>query len=395
MANQPGALLRLARTPPSIDLVSTIDALRTQNRSAPDAERHAVRSQKAGLMSTLVAQIAPQRSTQYSALADALASQELLLSPLGQHITNMERVEIGGEAYLRFDMPVEPGEDQVRELGQLAMTQAFFVYYDRLGEVEGPLLRPIDPHVTRALPETLVTSRRYKGKTNELFTHFMCNVARFSNIPSGRPWDTLRVFDPLAGGGTTLFTALVLGASVAGVEKNATDVESTAAFVRNYAREQGITCSEKQEKVRGIGKRWVYTIGKGKTQQCVLAHGDTADSVALISGFRPHLIVTDLPYGIQHKGELVSLLSSALPVWASLLPPGGAMVLSWESRPLSRADLVALVESASPLVVLQDPPYLNLAHRVDRVIKQRDVLVARRPRSSHSDDVPQGPIPGK
>jgi len=346
-------------------------------------------------MSTLVAQIAPQRSTQYSALADALAPQELLLSPLGQHITDIQRIEMGGEAYLRFDMPKEPDEDQARELGLLAMTQAFFVFYERLGDVEGPLLRPIDPHVARALPETLVTARRYKGKTNELFTHFMCNIARFSSLPAGRPWDTLRVLDPLAGGGTTLFTALVLGASAAGVEKSAADVESTAAFVRNYAREQGIACSEKQEKVRGIGKRWVYTIGKGRTQQCVLAHGDTADSAALISGFRPHLIVTDLPYGIQHKGELVSLLSSALPIWASLLPPGGVMVLAWESRPFSRAEMMALVESTSPLVVLQDPPYPNLAHRVDRVIKQRDVLVARHPRSSHGEDVRKGAIPGE
>ncbi len=344
-------------------------------------------------MSTLVTQIAPQRSTQYSALAHALATQELLLSPLGHQITSIRQVALGGEAYLLFDMPQEPDAGQAHELGMLATTRSLFVYYDQLGDVEGPLLRPIDPQVTRALPETLVTARRYKGKTNELFTHFMCNVARFSSALSNRPWDTLRVFDPLAGGGTTLFTALTLGASAAGVEKNATDVGSTATFVKSYMREQGIACSEKQERVPGVGRRWVYTIGKGKTQQCLLAHGDTADSAALISGFRPHLIVTDLPYGIQHKGDLVSLLSRALPVWASLLPPGGALVLAWECRPLARPDMIALVESTSPLVVLQDPPYSNLAHRVDRVIKQRDVLVARHPRSPRGEDTQKDSSP--
>jgi hypothetical protein len=39
--------------------------------------------------------------------------------------------------------------------------------------------------------------------------------------------------------------------------------------------------------------------------------------------------------------------------------------------------MIAIVESVSPLTVLDDPPYNMLAHRVDRVIKQRDVLIAR------------------
>ena len=105
--------------------------------------------------------------------------------------------------------------------------------------------------------------------------------------------------------------------------------------------------------------------------------GETVDSAALISGFRPHLIVADLPYGIQHQGELTDLLTQALPVWAGLLPPSGTLALAWESRRFPRVDMIELVESASPLAVLNEPPYDGLAHRVDRVIKERDVLVAR------------------
>jgi hypothetical protein len=42
--------------------------------------------------------------------------------------------------------------------------------------------------------------------------------------------------------------------------------------------------------------------------------------------------------------------------------------------------MVSLVESASrgSLEVLNESPYDMLAHRVDRVIKRRDVLVARK-----------------
>jgi hypothetical protein len=326
-------------------------------------------------MTTLVAQIAPQRSTQYAALANDLAPHELRLAL--PNASGIVAVELGGQAYLQFDLPAEPGQEQVHELGLLAMTTAFFVRYEQLGTVRGPLLRPIDTGFKPALPRELMMARRYRGKTNELFTHFMCNIARYSSALARRSWDTLRVYDPLVGGGTTLLTALVLGASVAGVDHNAKDVGSTASFLRQFSREQGIALGEKRERLKKVGQRWLFSLGKDRSQTCLLAHGDTGDSQALISGFRPHLIVADLPYGIQHHGELVALLTRALPVWASLLPPSGAMVLAWESRRYPREEMVALVESVAPLSVLNDPPYDALAHRVDRVIKQRDVLVAR------------------
>lgn len=329
-------------------------------------------------VTTLLAQIAPQRSTQYTALASALAPHELRLSPLGDQISAIAHVELGGQAYLKFEMAAAPDASQARELGMLAMTSAFFLYHERLGEHDGPFLRPIETRFESLFPPDLVMARRYKGKTNELFTHFMCNVARFSSGFSRRPWRTLRVFDPLAGGGTTLFTALILGADVAGVEKNAQHVQSTVAFLKRYAREQGIACQLREGRLKKLGKRWWFTLGKDTPQQCVLARGETAQSAALISGFKkPHLIVADLPYGIQHHGKLTTLLTEALPVWASMLPPGGAMALAWESTRFPRADMMALAESASPLAVLDEPPYNMLAHRVDRVIKQRDVLVAR------------------
>ena len=326
-------------------------------------------------MPTWVAQIAPQRSTQYSELASALAPHELQLAM--PDAAEIAPVILGGQAYLQFDLPAEPDADQIRELGMLAMTSAFFVRYERLGDVAGPLLRPIETQFTPALPRDLMMARRYRGKTNELFTHFLCNVARFSSALARRPWDTLRVYDPLAGGGTTLLAALVLGASVAGVDHNAKDIQSTVSFLQQFAREQRIAIKEKHERLKTVGQRWLFTLGKDGAQTCLLAQGDTADSHALISGFRPHLIVADLPYGIQHHGELVALLTQALPVWASLLPPSGAMVLAWESRRYGRADMIALVESVAPLSVLNDPPYDAMTHRVDRVIKQRDVLVAR------------------
>ena len=133
----------------------------------------------------------------------------------------------------------------------------------------------------------------------------------------------------------------------------------------------------KEERLRQLGHRWSFGIGKGTVCQCVLAKGDTARSKELIAGFKPHLIVTDLPYGIQHHGELTGLLQSALPAWASLLQPGGALVFSWDATRFTRDEMLALVTSSGPWAVRGEPPYDRLGHRVDRVIKRRDVLVAR------------------
>ena len=328
-------------------------------------------------MSVMIAQIAPQRSTQYAALASALAPQELLLSPVGVLVRALEPLRLGGQDYLRAELEADLTEGLRRELGQLALTSAFFYCHEGLGGIRGPLLQPIEHGFQPALPRALLTTRRYRGKTNELFTHFMCNVARFGSGFAREPWDTLRVFDPLAGGGTTLFSALVLGADAAGVEHNPRDVESTVTYLHKFMRAEGIPCREKKERLRQVGQRWTFDIGRSRTQRCLLCRGETARSDELLEGFKPHLIVGDLPYGIQHRGALQELLTQALPVWASLLPAEGAMVLAWESTRFSRADMVALIEAVAPLTVLQQPPYDRLAHRVDRVIKRRDVVVAR------------------
>jgi hypothetical protein len=330
-------------------------------------------------MTTIVAQIAPQRSTQYSEIASALAPHELALSPLGGQISAIEPCTLGGQSYLKFELAAEPGEKLVRELGTLAMTSAFFLYFDQLGEYAGPLLRPLETGFTPFMSQDFVTARRYKGKTNEMFTHFLCNVARFSSAFAHRPWGSLRVLDPLAGGGTTLFVALMLGAEAAGIERNAKDVQTTAAFIKRYTREQGISCKAKEERLKTLGRRWWFTLGKEQQKRCLLVKGEAAQAVELTNGFKqPHLIVTDLPYGIQHTGALSDLLTEALPAWESLLPEGGALAMSWESTRFPRETMIDVVAGASNITVLNTPPYDALAHRVDRVIKQRDVIVAHK-----------------
>jgi tRNA G10 N-methylase Trm11 len=258
------------------------------------------------------------------------------------------------------------------------MTNSFFFYYKELKSIKGPFLKPVDIPDNHTLPYDFPMTRRYKGKTNEIFTHFLCNVARYSSSFSRHSWRDLRIFDPLAGGGTTLFTALYLGAETAGVEKRSKDVQSTVTFLKQYTKEQRIPCRLKEERLKKSIKRFWFTIGTDQ-QKCLLVNGDTADSAHLISGLkRPHCIVTDLPYGIQHGGQITELITSALPEWLSILLPGGTIVMTWDSSRFSRKDMIYLMMSISPINILVGNAYEKMAHRVDRVIKVRDVIVARK-----------------
>jgi hypothetical protein len=328
----------------------------------------------------IVAQLAPQRSTQYSNLARDLAAAELLASPIGSTLQDVSLQKIAGQDYVQFSLPGPITDETARLLASMAMLGGVFETFDSIGDVSGPLLRPVPATHPAFISPDMAATRRYKGKTNEAFTHFLCNMAKYASTFAQEEWAALDVVDPLCGGGTTLFTALSLGADVAGLDADRTDVESTAAFITQYCRENRIALAAKEERLRKLGaRRWLFQIGRDDVRRCMLALGDASRTPELLAGFgRPHLIVTDLPYGIQHSGPLHGLLADCLPGWAELLIPGGAIAFSWDSTRLDRQEMMALVGKVADLEVVDRPPYDRLAHRVDRVIKRRDVLVARR-----------------
>ena len=326
-------------------------------------------------MKVIAAQIAPQRSTQYSDWVRQLAPHEMMLSSFGRRMHgDIRPITLGGQDFLLVDS--EPVSELETLLGELSLTNAYFEYLPRIGEKEGPFLKPLETPANRFLPTSLVATRRYRGKTNELFTHFMCNLARYSSGFASKPWSKLTLLDPLSGGGTTLFVGLMLGADVVGVEHNRKVVDGTVAFLRRYVKEGRISATFREEKLKGIGRRWFVNFQKNA--RCVIGLGDTSDVKHFAHGLKKtQLIVTDVPYDIQHRSEWKAMLVSALPAWAEVLDSEGALVFSWDATRFQREEMITLVQEMSPFTVINDPPYNRLAHGVDRVIKQRDVIVAR------------------
>lgn len=336
-------------------------------------------------MKKLALKITPQRSAQYANMTEKLAEPELLASPLGTAIQQVEQVTFAGQGYLLVTLDDEsvlspcPALEEI--LPRLGATSEAYEFFERIGDVEGPFLRPLETSFAAFVPLEMAEIRRYKGKTNEVFTRVLLNIAVFAGAYSNQYTEQLRVLDPLAGGGTTLFLALAAGYDAFGIEHQKQDVDTTVVFIRQYLNSIHMPYKELDERGRRAGRRYLFEIGrKGATHRLVLAHGDTCEAnlhmQEVPGGPHMHAIVGDLPYGIQHFGEIASMLSKAFPVWESMLLPGGTVALAWNATRIERAAITELVERHSRLRVRNDPPYAQFAHTVDRVIKKRDVLVA-------------------
>jgi hypothetical protein len=333
----------------------------------------------------LALKITPQRSTQYANMTETLAAPELLASPVGPAITQVEPTSLAGQDYLLAAFDDEKTQiflpDALNVLSRLGATSEIYEYFEQIGEVKGPFLRPLSPQFVPFVPVEMAEVRRYKGKTNEVFTRVLLNIAIFAGAYAEQLTGRLRILDPLAGGGTTLFLALADGYDAFGIEHERQDIETTTVFIRQYLKSEGIPFKELDERGRRAGRRYQFEIGrKGATRMLALAHGDTSQAhlhmQEVPGGPHMHAIVGDLPYGIQHFGEISGLLSKALPAWEDLLLPGGTLALAWNATRIERNAMIELVEQHTHMHVRNDPPYTQLEHTVDRVIKRRDILVA-------------------
>ena len=71
------------------------------------------------------------------------------------------------------------------------------------------------------------------------------------------------------------------------------------------------------------------------------------------------------------------LLSVALPIWRSLLRPGSAMAMAWNTKTLQREAFIEALETAG-LEPVDERNEWTFSHQVDSSIT-RDVMIARRP----------------
>lgn len=327
----------------------------------------------------------PSANRVYAGESAQLTAAELeITAPFAREVAE---VELAGVSYLSFEAAAELTPAALETLARQSACYALF-------GAEGDLLRPHALPQPYVLDDDLITIPKYQGKTNEQFTQLLLNVtlAAITREPTG----PRQILDPLAGRGTTLSTALLLGHDAFGVEGEEKAFQQMASFYKTWLRRKRIKHTADVTSVRregkSIGQRFDASIAlPGSSAKITAFTGDTRTSADLFGKKRFDAIVTDAPYGVAHGAAATDvrgvsgkrdrspagLLREAVPVWTSQLMHGGALGISWNTFGLSRADLAAILESAG-LVVCESGSWENFAHRVDSSIK-RDLIVAVRP----------------
>jgi hypothetical protein len=336
----------------------------------------------------------PSANRVYSEAAVDLTVAELEVfngTVLGGRLSEPTPASIGGVPYVTFDAD----ELTKRDVAYLSNASAVYALFERQGE----LLRPIELVPLDQFDDDLITIQKYPGKTNEQFTKLLLNVTLLSSDSASAMLDRkLRVLDPLCGRGTTLNQVLTYGYDAAGVDLDGKDFEAYTGFLKTYLKRKRIKHQvledgpvRRERKV--IAKRLRITLGATKESYRA---GDTlsldvvnADTIAAREFFKSDsfdAVVADAPYGIQHgsttgpKGlrrSPLDLLAEAAPGWASLMRPGAALGISWNTFVARREDAAAALTAAG-LEIISDGPYSRLRHRVDQAIT-RDILIARKP----------------
>jgi SAM-dependent methyltransferase len=345
--------------------------------------------------------VSPSHNRVYAQAAADLVKAELAVfseRALGGRVRDIEETAIGGVPYVTFSAD-ELTEQDVRLLSNLSSLYALF-------QIEGELLRPVALQPLDLFGSDLLTIQKYSGKTNEYFTKLLLNVTAMAtdsprDLITGRP----RVFDPMCGRGTTLNQAMMYGLDAAGMDIDGKDFDAYAAFLKTWLKNNRLKHQAEVTNVRRekavLGRRLHVTLGaskerykSGETMEITVVN---ADSLGAGRFFRPasfDLIVTDAPYGVQHgsrpKGAQpgrkggpqlsrspVELLTAAVPEWARLLRPGGAVGISWNTF-VGRREQLAEILASSGLDVRDSDAYRGFRHRVDQAIS-RDLIVAAKP----------------
>lgn len=258
---------------------------------------------------------------------------------------------------------------------------------------EGGMLKLLARTAAQGLPEDLPQVLKYKGKTNADFTAMMLHCAKAAS-DFAHESAPLTVLDPMCGKATTLFCALCEGHNGVGVDMDARALsEADTYFERSLKlhRFKHKRIGSSQTLSGGGNARAIdYTVSadaqamrSGKVQTMRLLQGDAARLAEMQRPESCHLIVSDLPYGVQHAPKegggistLPGLLRRVLPGCLRVLKRGGTAALSFNVNTLPRSMVEKTMREAG-FEVLMQAPFNDFHHWVEQAV-DRDVVIARK-----------------
>lgn len=317
----------------------------------------------------------------------AVSELEALSQAFDLQITEITEGDLGLPASICFNTSRELSAEDFKVLGFSS------IYYALFEVMESGLLKPIQVPDFHTFPEGMVKILKYTGKTNEQFTRLMVNLGLSACQTNS---EKITLCDPMCGKGTTLYEGFIRGFDVRGIEINAKWAQEIQTYVRRFLKEGRFKHrAEKLSRLNARGKKFAdgfqveaaFTkdaFKAGDTQFFQMFHADTRKANLLIKNKSIDMIVSDLPYGVQHGSKQaqstsmerspLELMKAAVPAWVRMLKQNGSMVLSFNELTMKYEDLATLLEK-NGLSVQEQAPFTGFIHRVDQSIN-RNLIVA-------------------
>ena len=308
-------------------------------------------------------------------------------------ITEVKEELFGNVEYITFSSENKLSEDALILLSRLSFVYAIFEVTDN------KLFLPVTKNHSYFFNDDLNMILKYSGKTNEIFTRMMLSLAVAASSFKDKFLENLNLLDPVCGKGTTVFDGLICGYNSYGIDLSEKLITESSQFLKRYLETGKYKHNLKKEKISGVGcenkafksQRYLFELAKNKSDQkdnknlvCEFIDGDTRNINKYYKKNTFHIIVGDLPYGIQHENTAggnkmrnpVNLIKTSVPVWTEVLKPGGAVVLSWNTFLLKREEFENIFKENKLEVI----DFGDFSHRVDQAIN-RDVIIGVKPNS--------------
>lgn len=321
-----------------------------------------------------------------TALQIACSEIEAITSAVNIEIQEIGEKEVGLPACLCFSTPTPLTKAALKVIATSS------IYYALFEVLDDGLLKPVNVPEFRTFPESMVQILKYTGKTNEQFTRLMVNLALSACNTTG---ENKTLLDPMCGKGTTLYEGMIRGMNVVGVEINHKWVMEVQAFIISFLKKGRYKHKKLKEKRSKGGKKVADgfsletaadkdDFNDGKIQSFKVFSCDTRETGYVVKKNSCDILVSDLPYGVQHGSKNtketklnrspMELLQEVAPVWYTALKTNGAMVISFNEFTMKWADIAAVLAEAG-FKVMDEEPYVNYLHRVDQSIN-RNLIVA-------------------
>ena len=259
-------------------------------------------------------------------------------------------------AQAEFAQCIGPAEVTVKHLGGLTffitdLTEAQQQTVCRLSFAQGLYqvrenwFKPIDLDPGFLLHEDFVFGNKYKGKTNERLTQLLLNIG-LSYTPVYQN-QTPKLLDPMCGRGTTVFWALRYGINAFGLEQDS----KALGDIRNHVKKWSKLNHQKhkiQEGNLGTGSKKQqapFLEFQAEGHSARFATGDSRRADEIFPSEKFDLIVSDVPYGVQHvssegtRNPLYAIADS-IPAWEKVIKQKGTIVLAFNSKHPRREQLI-------------------------------------------------------